>query len=429
MKSFHSHDRPAPITPLRSAAPSAVRTIFKPRFAARPAWEGGRPERSRFLVFGRPAIGREEIREVVDTLRSGWIGMGPKTERFERLFARYTKATHAIATNSCTAALSLALDILRIGPGDEIITTPLTFAATANVIVHHGAKPVFVDVVSDTMNLDPSRIEPAITHQTRAIIPVHLAGQPCDMDTVHRVARRNRLRVIEDAAHAIEAWYKGGKIGSLSDFTAFSFYATKNLTTAEGGMLTTENDKWAAEARLRRLHGLTRDAWKRYSRFGFQPYEVLFPGHKYNMTDVQASMGIHQLARIEANLKKRERIWAYYKRSFAACPWFDLPAERPDRRHARHLFVLLLNLNRLRIDRDHFMAALKSENIGAGIHFVALHKHKFYRRLLQERPPALPVASDISARTVSIPLDAGMTLEDARSVVRAVLKVCTYYST
>ena len=387
------------------------------------AAEGGRPVRETFLVFGAPQILEDEIREVVDTLRSGWIGTGPKVRRFERMFAEYIGAKHAVALSSCTAGLELALEVLGIGPGDEVITTPLTFSATANVIVHRGARPVFADIELPSMNIDPNEIERRITPKTKAIIPVHFAGRPCRMDDIMDIARRHGLFVIEDAAHAIEAWYRGRKIGTIGDMTCFSFYATKNLTTAEGGMVTTENDEWAEEIRIKSLHGISKDAWRRYTEAGFQPYDTLYAGYKFNMTDIQASLGIHQLRRIEENLKIRERIWRRYNEAFADISEIITPAEEEGIRHARHLYTILLDIDRLRIDRNRFIELLKAENIGAGIHYIALHLHSFYRKTFGYKRGDFPNAEYVSDRTVSLPLSPKMTDQDVEDVIRAVRKV------
>ncbi|MBI3942878.1 MAG: DegT/DnrJ/EryC1/StrS aminotransferase family protein, partial [Chloroflexi bacterium] len=307
-----------------------------------------------FLVFGAPLIGEEEIAEVVDTLRSGWLGTGPKVKRFEEGFRSYIGSEHAIAVNSCTAGLHLALNVLGIGPGDEVITTPITFAATANVIVHTGATPVFVDIDRQTQNIDPIQVERAITPRTRAILPVHMAGRPCDMDAILDIAQRHHLRVIEDAAHATEAWYQDRKIGTIGDITVFSFYVTKNICTGEGGMITTNRADWAEEMRLKSLHGISKDAWKRYSSTGFQPYETEFPGYKYNMMDIQAALGIHQLARIAKNLKIREQYWEIYDQALAGFPGIILPSDRldPGSLHARHLYTLLLDTDHLNFSRQ-----------------------------------------------------------------------------
>ena len=392
--------------------------------------EGGAPVRREFLVFGRPFVTEDDIREVVDTLRSGWIGFGPKTLRFEADFASYAHASHAVAVNSCTAALHLALIAAGVGPGDEVITTPLTFAATANVITHVGAKPVFVDVDRATQNICPDLVESALTPRTKAILPVHMAGWPCDLESISRIADGSGIPVIEDAAHAIEAWYKGRKIGAISAMTAFSFYATKNLTTAEGGMLTTEDGALANRLRTLRLHGLDKDAWKRYSHGGFLPYETVEPGYKYNMTDLQASMGLHQLARIESSLAKRQRLWRLLDQGLGGLEEVRIPTvpEEEGSRHARHLYTIHLELERLEIDRDEFIRALAAENIGAGVHFVPIHLHAYYRGAYGYRRGDYPSAEWIGDRTVSLPLSAGMSEEDAADVVAAVHKVVTRHS-
>jgi dTDP-4-amino-4,6-dideoxygalactose transaminase len=392
---------------------------------ARLACEGGHPVRPEFLVFGRPHIGEAEIAEVVDTLRSGWIGFGPKCLQFESDFARYTGARFAVSVNSATAALHLALIAAGVRPGDEVITTPLTFAATANVICHVGATPVFVDVDPETQNIDPSHIEPAVTERTRAIIPVHMTGWPCELDAIHAIAARHGLDVIEDAAHAAETRYGGRKVGALSRFTAFSFYATKNLTTAEGGMLTTDDESVVDRLRALRLHGLDKDAWKRYTPGEFVPYQTLEPGFKYNMTDLQASMGLHQLARLETNLEVRSRLWRQYDEGLAGVDGIETPhvAERAGWRHARHLYTIQLDLDGLSVDRARFIAALAAENIGTGIHFVPIHLHQYYAESWGYRRGDFPHAERIGDRTVSLPLAAGMSEQDARDVVAAVRKV------
>lgn len=392
---------------------------------SKPAIEGGEPVRKNFLVFGSPAIEETEIQEVVDTLRSGWLGTGPKVHRFEEDFKRYIGCKHAIALNSCTAGLHLALDVLGIGEGDEVITTPITFAATANVIVHRHAHPVFVDVDRETQNIDPNRIEDAITPRTKAITPVHMAGRPCDMNVIMDIAQRHNLFVIEDAAHAVETIYKGQKVGNIGHITAFSFYVTKNVCTGEGGMVTTNNHEWADEMRIRRLHGISKDAWKRYSSEGFQPYETLYPGYKHNMMDIQAALGIHQLARVEENLRIRERYWQMYDETFADIPEIITPSKHlpSESRHARHLYTILLNIDRLRITRNEFIDALKAENIGTGIHFTALHLHKYYRETFGYKPGDFPNAEWIGERTVSLPLSPKLTDGDVGDVIEAVCKV------
>jgi len=381
-------------------------------------------ERKDFLVFGAPLIGEEEIAEVVDTLRSGWIGFGPKSLRFEADFARYVGAPHAVSVGSCTAGLHLALIASGVGEGDEVITTPLTFPATANVIEHVGARPVFVDVDLATQNIDPERIPGAITPRTRALMVVHMAGRPCDMDAIGRIAQRHGLTVIEDAAHAVEAFWKEKKIGSVSRFSVFSFYATKNLTTAEGGMITTADAAAAEQLRVLRLHGISRDAWKRYSAEGVTNYDTVAAGYKYNLTDLQASLGLHQLARIEDNLAIRERHWRAYDDAFAGIDALEIPAPaRPPERHARHLYTLLIRPERLTIDRERFREELRARRIGTGVHFTAVHLHGYYRQKYGYVAGSFPNAEAIGSRTISLPLSAKLTDEDAADVVAAVQDV------
>ena len=379
--------------------------------------------RQRVVTFGAPRIEEDEIREVVSTLRSGWISKGPRTREFELAFRKYQGTKHAIAVNSCTAGLHLALIAAGIRKGDEVITTPLTFAATANVIVHVGAKPIFADVERRTMNLDPKEVERKMTRRTRAIIPVHLAGRPCEMDEVLALAKKHKLIVISDCAHAIEAIYHGRKVGSLGDIAAFSFYATKNLTTGEGGMVTTNRSGFAKTIQIDSLHGLSQGAWQRYSMRRLKDYRVLRPGFKYNMMDIQAAMGLRQLNKIERYLKIRERIWKAYDQAFRSFPVILPLAPEPKTRHGRHLYTLLLDLERLRIGRDHVRDRLLKMGIGTGVHFVALHLHPFYRRAFGYRRGDFPNAEWISERTLSLPLSAKLSSEDVRRVIGAVKKV------
>jgi dTDP-4-amino-4,6-dideoxygalactose transaminase len=382
--------------------------------------------REEFLVFGKPQIGEEEIAEVVATLRSGWIGMGPRTIEFERAFAEYVGAKHAIAVNSCTAALHLALIAAGVGPGDEVITTPMTFAATANVIVHTGATPVFADVDRRTQNIDPARVAERITPRTKAILPVHMLGRPAELDPLMALAAAHDLAVIEDAAHAAEAIYRGRHVGTIGHFTAFSFYATKNITTGEGGMLVTGDDAAAERLRVLRLHGISKDAWKRYSAEGFSPYETIEPGFKYNMLDLTAALGLHQLRRVEENLALRERYVALYNEAFAELPGLIVPALEPlgpGDRHAQHLYPILLDLDRLTLDRAGFIDALQERRIGTGIHFTAVHLHQYYRERFGYRRGDFPEAEYISDRTVSLPLSPAMTERDVEDVIAAVTDV------
>lgn len=384
--------------------------------------------RSEFLVFGSPRIEEDEIAEVVAALRSGWIGMGPRTLQFERDFAAYVGAKHAIAVNSCTAALHLALIAAGVGPGDEVITTPMTFAATANVIVHQGATPVFADIDRRTHNIDPARVAAKITPRTKALMPVHMHGRPADLDPLLALARQHNLTVIEDAAHAAEAIYRGRHVGSVGHFTAFSFYATKNITTGEGGMLTTDDDAAAARLRLLRLHGISKDAWKRYSADGFIPYETIEPGFKYNMLDLTAALGLHQLRRVEKNLALRERYVALYNEAFAELPGVTIPALEPvgrGDRHAQHLYPIVLDLDALTIARPAFITALQERNIGTGIHFTAVHLHQYYRERFGFARGDLPEAEYVSDRTVSLPLSPALTERDVDDVIEAVTEVLT----
>lgn len=389
------------------------------------------PRRAEFLLFGAPDIREPEINEVVETLHSGWLSTGPRCKKFEQLFCEYIGCKHAIALNSCTAGLELALEVLGIGPGDEVITTPLTFCATANVIVHRGARPIFVDVERETGNIDPEQVAKAITYKTKAILPVHLYGRPCAMDELMNIAREHGLFVIEDAAHATEAWYRGRKVGTIGDITVYSFYATKNLVTGEGGMLVTNSESVAEEVRVKHLHGLSRDAWKRYSEEGFQPYDVVAAGYKYNMMDIQAALGIHQLARLEENLKVRERHWQAYDKAFAGMEGITTPPPAVTHslfgqtRHARHLYTILLDLERLNISRHEFMRALQRENIGTGIHFTALHLLGFYQDQFGYKRGDFPNAEFISDRTVSLPLSSALNQSDVNDVISAVQKIIT----
>lgn len=391
------------------------------------AIDRGRPVRKDFLIFGSPFILEPEIEEVSKTLRSGWLGTGPKTHEFERKFSEYIGSKWAVALSSCTSGLFLALDVLGIADESEVITSPLTFPATANVVVHHRAKPIFVDIEKETMNIDPEKIESKVGPKTKAIIPVHFAGRPCKMDRLMEIARGHNLHVVEDAAHAIETDYKSQKIGTIGDITAFSFYVTKNLVTGEGGMITTNNRRWAEEIRVKSLHGISADAWKRYSAEGFRPYDTIYPGYKYNMTDIQASLGLHQLMRLEDNLRIREKYWRRYNEAFSEVPQITIPLEEENIKHARHLYTILLDLDRLKITRDQFIAALKAENIGTGVHFRALHLHSYYRKTWGWKRGDFPIAEYVSDRTVSLPLSAKLTEEDVDDVIKAVQKVIHHF--
>lgn len=393
---------------------------------AKLALDGGKPVRARndFLVFGAPQIGAEEIAGVTDSLRRRWIGTGPKVGEFERAFAAYkgVPASRAVAVNSCTAALHLSILSLGIGPGDEVITTPLTFCATANAILHAGATPVIADVDPFTLNIDPERVAKKITKKTKAILPVHFAGRSCDMDALSRLAKAHRLKIVEDCAHAIETEWRGKKAGTFGDAGCFSFYATKNLTTSEGGMILASGEAIADRVKRLALHGMTKDAWKRYSDSGYVHYDVVELGYKYNMTDLQAAIGIPQLARIEKNWKRRRAIWNRYQEAFEDLP-VDLPLDAGrDERHGYHLYTPLVRAGAPR-KRDAVLAALTAENIGAGVHYRALCDHPYYRKNLGWKRKDCPLASDIGDRTVSLPLSAALTNRDVDDVIEAFRKV------
>ncbi len=384
--------------------------------------------RDSFLVFGSPIIEEPEIQEVVECLRSGWISTGPRVGKFQELFKAYIGTKYAFALNSCTAGLHLSMIAAGLKPGDEVITTPMTFAATANSVVHTGATPVFADVDRTTMNIDPKEIEKKITEKTRAIIPVHLCGRPCDMDPIMDIARRHKLLVIEDAAHAIEAVYKGKKIGAIGDIGVFSFYVTKNIVTGEGGMVTTSVEEYAEKIETYGLHGMSRGAWKRFSDEGYKHYQIVFPGFKYNMMDIQAAMGIHQLGRINAYYSRRQEIWKRYDEAFKNFP-VEIPAPaEPDTKHALHLYTILVKLEDLTCDRDAIQQALHKENIGTGIHYIALHTHPYYRDTYGYTSDDFPHALYISDRTISLPLSAKLTDQDVQDVIDAVTRVLNRYA-
>ncbi len=394
--------------------------------------------RETFLPYALPSIGEEEIVEVVDSLRSGWITTGPKVKRFELDFAEYVDSKHAIAVNSCTAGLHIALTALGIGPDDEVIVPTFTFCSTANVVVHLGARPVLVDVGQD-FNVTPEAIEAAITPRTKAIVPVHYSGQACDLETIYALAARYNLPVVEDAAHAVGATYNGHKIGSdalplsllgrrgqgVRVITVFSFYAIKNMTTGEGGMITTADDALAEHMRLLTLHGMSRDAWKRYTSAGSWYYEVVLPGYKDNMTDIQAALGIHQLRRLDDFITTRQRYARLYDEAFADLQEVETPVVRSDRNHVYHLYVVRLEPDRLAIDRAQFIEALKAHNIGASVHFIPVHLHPFYQERFGYRRGDLPQAEIIYDRIVSLPLYPRMTEADVHDVIQAVRHIVT----
>jgi dTDP-4-amino-4,6-dideoxygalactose transaminase len=383
------------------------------------------PNDKPYIVFGSPLIGEEEIAEVCATLRSGWIGTGPKVRHFEEVFRDYVGAKHAVAVNSCTAALHLSLIVSGVGPGDEVITTPMTFCATANAILHAGARPVFVDVDPRTMNIDPAAVADAINPRTRAIVPVHLAGRPCAMDEITALARKHDLLVIEDAAHCVEGSYRGRKIGSLSSLTCFSFYVTKNMTTGEGGMVTTDDDRLAAQVKMYALHGMSADAWHRFSDKGYKHYQVVFPGFKYNMTDMQAALGLHQIGRLDRHLVRRNEIWQRYDEAFADLPVITPAPSEPDTVHARHLYTLRVVPEYGCRSRDDVLQELHVRGIGTGVHYTALHLHPYYRETFGYREGMFSNAEAIGASTLSLPLSARLSDEDVGRIIKAVREVCS----
>ncbi|MDJ0363327.1 bifunctional SDR family oxidoreductase/aminotransferase class I/II-fold pyridoxal phosphate-dependent enzyme [Rhodococcus sp. H29-C3] len=392
--------------------------------ASTPAVEGGEPVRRDFLPLATPDIGTEEEDEVIATLRSGWVTTGPKTQLFEKMVSEFVGSKHAIAMNSCTAALHVALAAAGVSTGDEVITTPITWPSTANVMWHLGARPVFVDVEPNTLNIDARLIEDAITPRTRAIVPVHMAGQTCDMRLVHDIANRHGLTVIEDAAHAIGASYGGSTVGSHGNMAAFSFYPTKNMTTLEGGILVLDDDEIATVARMLTLHGISNDAWKRNTASGSPHWQLHMPGYKYNMTDVQASVGIHQLPKLPAYIEKRASLVRMYDSALQEIDWLTpLSTVRPKDKHAHHLYIVSMAENIEEAQRDRVLAELKKEGIGTGVHFRGLHLQPFYVEQYTKSQRNLPVATSVSRRIFSLPLFPKMTENDIDDVIAALQKV------
>jgi perosamine synthetase len=374
-----------------------------------------------YIPFHVPLIGPPEIREVTASLRSGWLTTGPRVHRFEERLRRRVGAAHAVAVNSCTAALHLSLAAAGVRPGDEVVTSPYTFAATGEAILYLGARPVFADIEPESLNLDPRAVERALTPRTRAIVPVHIAGLPCDMDALNALARRRRAMVIEDAAHALGARLGRRAVGGLSDMTCFSFYATKNLTTGEGGMITTDDPRLAQRVRRLSLHGLSRDAWKRYTRRGTWRYDVVEIGYKYNMTDLAAALGLAQLGRFASMQRIRARLAQRYRRLLAGSDAFDLPATGRGVTHAWHLFILRLRPGVLRLDRDRLIEELRRRGIGTSVHFLPLHLHSVYRRTFGHRPGDFPHTEAESARAVSLPLHPALSHAQQDRIVDALL--------
>ena len=372
------------------------------------------------LPFHKSWLEEEEHREVEDTLNSGWLTTGPKAQKFEEAFKDYIGCKHAVALNSCTAGLNLALTVQNFAEGDEVITTPMTFPATTNVILLQRLKPVFADIEPGTLTIDPRKIEAKITPRTRAIIPVHFAGHPCDMTPIQELADRHKLVIIEDAAHALESGYKGKKIGNLGNATAFSFYANKNITTGEGGMLVTNDDALAETIRIMRLQGISRDAWKRYGKSGFSHWEHTLAGHKCNMSDLNASIGMHQIKKVERFMTLRKKYVSMYDRAFADVAELETLAVRDYATHAHRLYVISLHLERLTIDRDGFLDAIQSTGIGVALHYVALHLQPYYVKNFNTKPQDFPIASNYSERVITLPLYPKMSSADVERVIGTV---------
>jgi dTDP-4-amino-4,6-dideoxygalactose transaminase len=379
--------------------------------------------RDSFLVFGAPNIGPSEIDGVVAVMESGWLGTGPKVAQFEKDFASYKGVRNAAAVNSCTAALHLSLLAAGVGPGDEVITTPMTFCSTVNVIIHAGATPVLADVDPLTLNIDPAEVEKKVTSRTKAILPVHFAGLPANMDALCDIAERHRLKIIEDCAHAVETEYRGRKAGTIGDFGCFSFYVTKNIATGEGGMVVCRSDADHDRVKVLSLHGLSNDAWKRFGSEGYRHYQVTEAGYKYNMMDMQAIIGIEQLKQIETFWRRRQEIWNRYQSAFG-----NLPVGRPanpeaDTRHAYHLYTIMIDEARAGLSRDAFLVAMKEKNIGVGVHYLSIPEHPYYRERYAWKPDDYPHARRIGSQTVSIPLTSKMTDRDVEDVVGAVEQI------
>lgn len=382
---------------------------------------------STFLPFHVPEIGEDEIEAVVSVLRSGWLTTGSKAKQFEQDFAAMIGAQHAIAVNSCTAALHLALEAIGLQEGDEVIVPTMTFTATAEVVTYFKATPVLADCMPGTFNIDPDAVERAITARTKAVIPVHFAGHPCEMDRIMDLAGRHELRVIDDAAHALPARYRGKMVGTIADITCFSFYATKTITTGEGGMITTDNPEWASRMRMMALHGLSRDAWKRYTAEGSWYYEIVSPGFKYNLTDIAAALGISQLQKSERFWKVRERYAGLYDAGFADIQELTRPRVEPHVQHAWHLYVIQLDLDRLCIGRNEFIEQLQQHDIGCSVHFIPLHLHPYYRETWGYVPSQFPVAGAMYETIVSLPLYPKMTESDVQRVISVVRDLIQRY--
>jgi dTDP-4-amino-4,6-dideoxygalactose transaminase len=379
------------------------------------------------VPFHVPLIDEEAIQAVVEALKSGWLTTGPKTKAFEEAFARHIGVRHALAVSSCTAALHLSLEAIGLKASDEVLVPTLTFTATAEVVTYFKAKPVLVDVDPLHFNLSLEDVEGKITPKTRAIIPVHFAGHPCPMNPILALAAAKGLTVVEDAAHAIPARYRGRNVGTLSPLTAFSFYATKTLTTGEGGMVTTDDDSLADRISLMRLHGMSHDAWKRYTAEGSWRYEIMEAGYKYNLTDPQAALGMIQLSKSEQMWRRRAEIAQKYDRALAPLEAYRTPKVAPDVQHAWHLYVVLIEPSVLRIHRDQVIEELRQLGIGTAVHFIPLHLHPYYQRTYGYRGGEFPVAENYFDRCISLPIYPGMTNEDVDCVIEGLQEIANRF--
>lgn len=386
--------------------------------------------RKEFLPFSRPSIGEDAIESVAESIRSGWVAMGPKVTQFEKTISEYVGSKYAISMNSATAGLHSSVMAMGIGKGDEVITTPMTFASTVNAIILAGAKPVLVDIDRHSLNIDVNKIEQAVTARTKAIIPVHFAGMPCDMDVIEEIAKKHNLMIIEDAAHAMGASYKGSRTGSdkgRGHVAVFSFHPTKNITTAEGGIVCTEDEEIAEYLSVFRQNGMSKGAWNRYSSSGNTHYDVPVPGLKYQMSDIQAAIGLSQLKQLDSFNRRRREICATYEKELAGCPGISFQEHAGyEHVHSRHIFPILVDTDTLKIDRDTFMQQMKERNIGTAIHYNAIHLFSGYAKALGKKRGDFPEAEYVSDRILSIPFFPAMTDDDVAYCIDAIKEICQH---
>ena len=393
----------------------------------KPAIEGGTPIRKKFLPYGTQSFDQKEIDEIIDTLKSDWVTTGPKMRLFEDKFKDHVGSKYAIAVNSGTAALHISTSCINIKPGDEVITTPFTFVASANCVVYRGGTPIFADIKKDTYNVDPIEIKKKITSKTKAIIPVDFAGQPCDYDEICEIAEENNLFIIEDAAHAVDSEYKGRKIGNISDLTTFSFHPVKNITTAEGGMVTTNNDELYEKMLMFRTHGITKDAVNRFGKSGGYYYDMQYLGFRYNLSELHASLGIQQLNKLESFQKRRHEVVKIYNRELHNIPEITLPYVKKDIKHTWHLYVIQIDYEKLTIDRDYMFKALREENIGVNVHYIPVHYHSYYINNYHLSKGMFPIVEELFPKILTIPLFPRMTDDDVYDVINALEKLIKYY--